>query len=130
MIPVATKDAPLPSGPYSQAVISGNMVFVSGQIPIDPSNGGIPDGTEDQVRVVLKNLVSVLSAAGVEKGCTIRVTVYLTDMNDFPLMNSIYAETFAAPYPARTCIGVSSLPKGVRIMADAVGEIIDLRSSD
>lgn len=122
MMPVGTKDAPLPSGPYSQAVISGDKVFVSGQIPADPAGGTVPDGTEDQIRIALKNLSSVLSAAGVGKGCVLQVTVYLTDMNDFALMNSVFEETFDTPYPARTCIGVSSLPKGVRIMADAVGE--------
>jgi 2-iminobutanoate/2-iminopropanoate deaminase len=123
MTPVETKDAPLPSGPYSQAVVSGNNVYISGQIPIDPANGMIPGTAEDQIRVALKNLVSVLSAAGVEKGHVLQVTVYLTDMGDFALMNSVYAETFVPPYPARTCVGVSALPKNVRIMADAVGEI-------
>ncbi|MCL2510307.1 MAG: Rid family detoxifying hydrolase [Methanomassiliicoccaceae archaeon] len=123
MIPIETKNAPLPSGPYSQAVISGTAVYVSGQIPTNPENGSIPDGTEDQIRMAMKNTSSILSAAGVKKGCVLRVTVYLTDMNDFALMNSIYKETFSEPYPARTCIGVSSLPKGVKIMIDAVGEL-------
>ena len=123
MIPIETKDAPLPSGPYSQAVVSENTVFVSGQIPVDPADGSIPAGTEDQIRAALKNLISILSAAGVEKGRILRVTVYLTDMSDFALMNSVYKETFSEPYPARTCIGVSSLPKGVKIMVDAVGEL-------
>ncbi|MDR2698575.1 MAG: Rid family detoxifying hydrolase [Candidatus Methanoplasma sp.] len=122
MIPAETKDAPLPSGPYSQAVISGDIVFVSGQIPIDPTDGTVPEGTEDQIRIALNNTISVLSAAGVGKGHVLKVTVYLTDMKDFALMNSIYAKTFYAPYPARTCVEVSSLPKGVRIMVDAVGE--------
>ena len=122
MTPVETKDAPLPSGPYSQAVVSGGMVFVSGQIPIDPNDGTVPDGAEDQIRTALRNTASILSAAGVEKGRTVKVTVYLTDMKDFALMNSVYKETFCAPYPARTCVGVGSLPKGVRIMVDAVGE--------
>jgi len=123
MEPIESKGAPSPSGPYSQAVISGNFVFVSGQIPLDPANGEIPAGTDDQVRVVMKNLISILSAAGVGKGSVLRVTVYLTDMNDFALMNSIYADTFSVPYPARTCVGVSSLPKGARIMVDAIGEM-------
>jgi len=123
MIPIETKDAPLPSGPYSQAVVSENTVFISGQIPADPVDGTIPAGTEDQMRAALKNLTSILSAAGVEKGRVLRVTVYLTDMNDFALMNSVYKETFSEPYPARTCIGVTSLPKGVKIMVDAVGEL-------
>jgi len=122
MTPIETKGAPLPSGPYSQAVLSGNTVYVSGQIPADPADGTIPEGTEDQIRSAMRNLLSILSAAGVEKGLVLRVNVYLTDMNDFALMNSVYKETFREPYPARTCIGVSTLPKGVKIMIDAVGE--------
>ena len=122
MMPVKTTDAPLPSGPYSQAVISGNIVFVSGQIPVGPAGGTIPGGTEEQIRLTMKNLISVLSAAGA--GNVLQVTVYLADMNDFALMNSIYTEMFGDPYPARTCIGVSSLPKGVKIMMDAVGELV------
>ncbi|MCL1811199.1 MAG: Rid family detoxifying hydrolase [Methanomassiliicoccaceae archaeon] len=122
MRPIETKDAPLPSGPYSQATVSCNIVFVSGQIPIDPADGTIPDKTEEQFRVTMRNLLSVLSAAGVGRDGILQVTVYLTDMEDFALMNSIYAETFSVPFPARTCIGVSSLPKGVKIMVDAVGE--------
>ncbi|MCL2318048.1 MAG: Rid family detoxifying hydrolase [Methanomassiliicoccaceae archaeon] len=123
MKPVRTDKAPLPAGPYSQAVITGNLVFVSGLIPTSPSDGKIPEGTEEQIRLTLKNVVSVLEAAGVGKGKVIKVSVYLTDMNDFSLMNSIYEKTFSSPYPARTCIGVTSLPKGVKIMIDAVGEI-------
>ena len=122
MITVKTNDAPLPSGPYSQAVISGNIVYVSGQIPVDSVSGKTPDSAEGQIRTAIGNLISILSAAGVGKDHVLRVTVYLTDMSDFALMNSIYAETFIAPYPARTCIGVSSLPKGVKIMVDAIGE--------
>ncbi|MCL1979061.1 MAG: Rid family detoxifying hydrolase [Methanomassiliicoccaceae archaeon] len=123
MDPLETKDAPLPSGPYSQAIRSGSFVFVSGQIPIDPIGGTVPVGTADQIRIAMRNLISILSAAGVGKGCILKVTVYLTDMNDFALMNSIYAEAFGVPYPARTCIGVSSLPRGAKIMVDAVGEV-------
>ena len=122
MMPIRTETAPLPAGPYSQAVISRRFVFVSGLIPTDPADGRIPDGTEDQIRLTLRNVISVLSAAGVERGHVVKVSVYLTDMNDFALMNSIYAETFSEPYPARVCIGVTSLPKNVKIMIDAVGE--------
>ena len=122
MIPIRTDDAPLPSGPYSQAVISGNTVYVSGQIPIDPVRGMIPDGISEQVTLVMNNLISILSAAGVNRDHVLRVTIYLMDMSDFALMNSLYEDFFTAPYPARTCIGVSSLPKGVKIMIDAIGE--------
>jgi 2-iminobutanoate/2-iminopropanoate deaminase len=125
MRPVVTKEAPLPAGPYSQAVVSGNLLFVSGLIPTDPISGAIPEGMEEQVRLVMKNLTAVLKAGGVGGGNVVKVSIYLTDMNDFALMNGIYKETFCEPFPARTCIGVVSLPKGVRIMADAIGEITD-----
>jgi 2-iminobutanoate/2-iminopropanoate deaminase len=124
MRPVETKDAPLPAGPYSQGIVSGNLVFVSGMIP-NHIDGRIPDGIEEQIRTVLRNVTAVLSAAGVGKGSVVKVSVYLTDMNDFALMNSIYKETFGVPYPARTCIGVVSLPKGVKIMVDAIGEVTE-----
>ena len=123
MIPVRTEKAPLPAGPYSQAVISDKLVFVSGLIPTDPADGRIPERTEDQIGLTLQNVMSVLSAAGVKKGHVTKVSVYLTDMNDFALMNSIYSRMFSEPYPARTCVGVVSLPKNVKIMIDAVGEI-------
>ena len=123
MRPIRTENAPLPAGPYSQAVASGKLVFVSGLIPTDPVNGKIPEGTEEQIRLTLKNVTAVLTAAGVGRGKVIKVSVYLTDMNDFALMNSIYSETFSTPYPARVCVGVTSLPKGVKIMIDAIGEI-------
>ncbi len=120
---IITKNAPPPAGPYSQAVVSDGFVYASGQIPIDPVSGVMPEGIEDQTKMVLKNLISILSAAGVGKNGILKVTVYLTDMNDFGSMNSIYSETFTAPFPARTCIGVSSLPKGAKIMMDAVGAL-------
>jgi 2-iminobutanoate/2-iminopropanoate deaminase len=102
-------------------VLSGGRIFVSGQISIDPKSGTMPAGMEDQARTALKNLLTILSSAGA--GGILSTTVYLTDMNDFSVMNSVYSEMFATPYPARTCIGVSSLPKGAKIMIDAIGEI-------
>jgi 2-iminobutanoate/2-iminopropanoate deaminase len=113
----------MPAGPYSQAVVSGNKVFVSGQIPIDPNSGTMASGTEDQIRTAFGNLLGILRSAGADG--ILSTTVYLTDMDDFPAMNSIYSEMIGAPFPARTCIGVSSLPKGARIMVDAIGEIAD-----
>lgn len=121
MIPVQTDLAPIPSGPYSQAVRSNDLVFSSGQIPMDPKTMLIPDDVSEQIRTVLRNLVEVMSAGGAKE--ILFVTIYLTDMNDFQTMNSVYSEFFASPYPARTCVGVATLPKGVRIMADAVGRV-------
>lgn len=123
MIPITTEDAPAPAGPYSQAVISGGFIFTSGQIPVEPGTGKTPDRIEDQIKLVLNNLFSIISAGGSVPANIVSVTIYLTDMENFQIMNSIYAEFFKSPYPARICIGVNSLPKGAKIMADAIGRI-------
>ena len=116
------KDGVAPSGPYSLAVISDGTVYVSGQIPVDPADGRMPEGTEEQIRQAMKNLISILSETDIGTRDLLKVTVYLTDMKDFDLMNSVYAEMFGPAYPARTCVGVSSLPKGAKIMIDAICE--------
>ena len=118
---ILTDDAPLPVGPYSQAIISNDTVIVSGQIPLDPKTGIIPDCISEQATLVFSNLMSILNAAGVMKGRIMQVTVYLTNMDDFNVVNDIYKRFFSEPFPARTCIGVSALPKGSKIMADALG---------
>lgn len=108
-------------GPYSQAIVSGNLVFTAGEIPIDPQSGNIPETVEGQVELAMKNLMAVLSAAGVSNNHVASVTVHLTDIADFPVMNQIYAKFFQEPFPARTCVEVSALPKGVKIMVSAIG---------
>ena len=118
---VHTDNAPRPVGPYSQATVSGNIVAVSGQIPIDPMTGEMPNDIEAQTRTVLSNLLAIFEASGVKDGNILSVTVYLSDMEDFPIVNSIYKNSFNGIYPARSCIGVNALPKGAKVMMDALG---------
>lgn len=118
---ISTTKAPMAAGPYSQAIVAGNLVMTAGEIPVDPSTGAVPNTTEDQTRLALNNLWAVLTAAGVKKDGVVLVTVHLADMNDFSKVNLIYAEFFTQPYPARTCVAAAALPKGVRIMVSAIG---------
>jgi len=121
---VNTNKAPAAIGPYSQAIISGNTVFTSGQIPIDPATGEVVNGgIEAQTRRVLENLKAVLEAAGTSMSNVIKTTVFINDMGNFAVVNSIYGEFFSAPYPARSCVEVSKLPKGVEIEIEAVAVI-------
>jgi len=109
---VSTPDAPAAIGPYSQAIKSGNMLFLSGQIPLDPATGAlVPGGIEAQTRQVFTNIGAILEAAGASFGHVVSATVYVADMNDFAKVNEIYATYFAAPAPARATVQVARLPK-------------------
>jgi len=117
---VSTKEAPAAIGPYSQALVSGELVFTSGQIPLDPETGLLV-GTdiEAQTQQVMKNLGAVLSAAGASFESALKTTCYLADMADFAAFNKIYAEYFTGK-PARSCVAVKSLPKGALVEVEAV----------
>ena len=117
---ITTEKAPAAVGPYSQAVVAGNLVFVSGQIPVDPATGNIPEDIVDQARQALTNLGEVLRASGSGLDKAVRVTVFITDISAFGKVNEVYAEFFKEPYPSRSCIEVSKLPKGVKIEIDAI----------
>jgi len=118
---VQTDKAPKAIGPYSQAIIANGFVFCSGQIPIDPATGNLIDGTiEDETRQVLKNLGAVLEAAGSSYDEVVKTTVFLKDMNDFAKMNTVYAEFFKAPSPARATVQAAGLPKNVKVEIEAV----------
>ncbi len=118
---VATDRAPQAIGPYSQATIAGGLVFTAGQIALDPATGVVStDTVEDQTRQVFRNLEAVLSAAGTDLSRVVKATVFLADMNDFPAMNTIYAEAFGDHKPARSTVAVAGLPKGVRVEIDLV----------
>ena len=109
---VSTPNAPAAIGPYSQAVKSGNMLFLSGQIPLDPATGAlVPGGIEAQTRQVFTNIGAILQAAGASFGHVVSATVYVADMNDFAKVNEIYATYFTAPAPARATVQVARLPK-------------------
>lgn len=119
--PVSTDSAPAAIGPYSQAIIAGRTVYTSGQIPLDPATGELVEGDiATQARRVFDNLRAVCAAAGTDFGSVARVGIYLIDLGDFAAVNAVMAEYFSVPYPARSTVGVGSLPKGARVEIDLV----------
>jgi len=119
--PIHTDSAPAAIGPYSQATRAGNTVFFSGQIPLDPATGNVVEGgIEAQARRAFDNLKAVAEAAGGSMADIVRVGLYLTDLSQFAAVNVVMAEYFESPYPARSTIEVSALPKGVLFEVDAV----------
>jgi len=120
---IKTNNAPLAIGPYSQAVISNNVVFTSGQIPVNPLTGEIPEGIEAQANQVFENLKNLLEASGTGIEKVIKTTVFIQNMEDFPILNQIYEAYFTKPYPARSCVEVSKLPKNVLVEVEAIAEI-------
>ena len=122
---ISTKKAPAAIGPYSQAIQVGNLVYTSGQIPIDPSTGAfVEGGIKEQTRQSLTNVKSILEEAGLSMSNVVKTTVFLTDMNDFADMNVVYAEFFAEPYPARSAVAVKTLPKGALVEIEVVAAIV------
>ena len=121
---ISTPDAPQAIGTYSQAVKCGNTVYVSGQIPLDPTTGELVKGEmEIQIRRVFDNLKAIITAAGGDFSRVAKVNVFLTDLAHFPLVNKVMSEYFSEPYPARAAIGVAALPKGAQVEADCVVEL-------
>lgn len=117
---ISTTDAPKAVGPYSQAVEAGSTVYVSGQIPVVPSDGTIPDGIEAQTAQSLRNVGAILGAAGLGYSDVVKTTVLLADIADFKAMNAVYAEYFTEDQPARACYQVAALPLGVKVEIEAV----------
>ncbi|MGE0354886.1 MAG: RidA family protein [Gemmatimonadales bacterium] len=118
---VSTPKAPKAIGPYSQAIIIGDLVFTAGQIALDPASGQMVEGgIREQSERVMKNLEAVLEAAGSDMSRIVRTTVYLTDMEDFAEMNEIYGKALGGHKPARSTVAVSALPRGARVEIDAV----------
>jgi 2-iminobutanoate/2-iminopropanoate deaminase len=118
---VATDHAPKAIGPYSQAVVSGSLLFCSGQIPLDPATGQVVAGDIGaQTRRVLTNLGAVLAAAGASFDHVVKTTVYLADMEDFAAMNAVYGEFFTSPAPARSTIEAARLPRDARLEIDVI----------
>jgi len=120
---VRTEKAPLPIGPYSQAVRSGGLLFLAGQIGIDPASGLLAEGTEAQTRQVMENIKSVLEEAGASMDDVVRCDIHLVDLEEFKLVNRIYAYYFTPPYPARLTVQAAALPKGARVEIAAVATI-------
>ena len=118
---VSTESAPAAVGPYSQGIVCGNLLFVSGQLPLDPASGELIEGTmEEKTRQVLNNLRAIIEAAGGGLQDVVKTTVFLKDMNDFGAMNSVYPEYFPDTPPARAAVQVAALPKGADIEIEAV----------
>lgn len=117
---IATSSAPTAVGPYSQAVAAGPFVFVSGQLPVDPATGAIPDGTAAQAERAFANVLAILAAAGLGPESIVKTTVFLADLADFAAVNEVYARAFRAPFPARSCVQVAAIPKGARLEVEAI----------
>jgi reactive intermediate/imine deaminase len=121
---IHSDDAPAAIGTYSQAVRSGNLVFLSGQIPLDPATMEVVEGGfDDRARRVFDNLQAVAKAAGGDLNQVVKLTIYLTDLGNFATVNAVMEDYFDPPYPARAAVGVAALPKGVDVEADAILEL-------
>lgn len=120
---ICTKNAPAAVGPYSQAIDCGDLVFLSGQIPLVPETGLVADGgLEAQAHQMFANIKAVLAEAGMSLSNVVKTAVFMTDLSQFAAFNAIYAEYFKAPYPARSCVEVSALPKGVLVECELIAK--------
>ena len=118
---ISTTNAPQAIGPYSQAVKTKNLMFISGQIPLDPTTGNLVEGSiEDEANQVLKNLKSICEAAGYTLDDAVKITIFLTDLGNFSVVNDVMKEHFSEPYPARATVEVSGLPLGVNVEIEAI----------
>lgn len=118
--PIYTKQAPAAIGPYSQAIDLGEIVFTSGQIPVDPLTGSIPLDIKEQARQSLENVKAILEEAGSGMDKVIKTTVFISDMAQFAAVNEVYETFFTEPYPARSCVEVARLPKDVMVEIEAI----------
>ncbi len=117
---IATTSAPGAIGPYSQAINTGSFLFASGQIPINPATGEIPEGITAQTSQALANVKAILAEAGLTVDNVVKTTVFLADMNDFAAMNEVYAQNFTEPFPARSAVAVKTLPKNVLVEVEVI----------
>ena len=121
---IHTDSAPAAIGPYSQAIQIGDLLFVSGQVPIDPSTGAVVEGDiKAQAQQSLNNLKAILNAAGTNMGAVVKTTVFQADMNDFAAMNEVYAQFFQEPFPARSAVQVGRLPKDAKVEIEAIAQL-------
>jgi len=118
---VKTAKAPEAIGPYSQGMVAGGFLFISGQIPLDPATGAVEgSNVEEQTGRVMENISAILEASGAGMEDIVKTTIYLEDIDDFSAVNSVYSGFLRPPYPARATVGVKSLPKGVKVEIDAI----------
>lgn len=121
---ISSPDAPAAIGPYSQAIRTGNLLFVSGQLPVNPGTGAVVEGdAKAQAAQSCANLAAILAEAGASLASVVKTTVFITDMAHFPLVNEAYAAAFAAPFPARSCVAVRALPLGCLVEIEAVAAL-------
>lgn len=121
---LATDNAPAAIGPYAQAVMTGNLLFTSGQIALDPQTGNVAEGgIREQTAQIMKNLSAILAEAGVDFSAVVKTTCFLADMNDFAAFNEVYGAAFGTHKPARSCVAVRTLPKGVLAEVEVIAEI-------
>jgi 2-iminobutanoate/2-iminopropanoate deaminase len=121
---IQTDHAPAAIGPYSQGMVSGGLLFTSGQLPIDPTTGKIPEGSiEDKAHIVFKNLEAIAAAAGTALDNAVKTTVFLADIANFQAVNQVYAQYFKEPYPARSAFQVAALPLGADVEVEAIFQI-------
>jgi 2-iminobutanoate/2-iminopropanoate deaminase len=124
MKPITTSNAPAAIGPYSQAIKAGNTIYISGQLPIDPATGEFKEGCiRCKARQSLNNIKNILQAEGLTMSHIVKVTILLTDINDFAAVNEVYADFFQPPFPARSAFAVAALPKGAPIEIEAIAHI-------
>ena len=122
---INTDKAPAAIGPYSQAILAGNLVFVSGQLPVDPATGNFAEGgIKELTRQSLTNMKNILEAEGLKMSQVVKTTVFLADMADFAEMNEVYAEFFEKPFPARSAIAIKTLPKNARVEIECIASEI------
>ena len=121
---ISTSKAPGAIGPYSQAIRTGNLIFVSGQLPVDPTTGNFAEGgIKELTRQSLLNVQHILEEAGTDMAHVVKTTVFLADMADFADMNEVYAQFFEAPFPARSAVAIKTLPKNARVEIECVAEV-------
>ena len=118
--PISTANAPAAIGPYSQGIAAGSTVYVSGQLPIDPATGAMPEGIQAQTAQALKNITNILAEQGMTLDNVVKTTVFLADLADFVPMNEVYGQFFSQPYPARSAVQVAKLPKDAPIEIESI----------
>lgn len=121
-VKIESGNAPKAIGPYSQAVLVDDTLYVSGNIPVNPKSGDVADGIVNQSKQVLENMKAVLNEAGMDFENVVKTTAFLTDLSNFATFNEIYASYFVAPYPARSCVEVSKLPKNVLVEVECIAK--------
>jgi len=117
---ISTEQAPAAIGPYSQALDLGNLVYLSGQIPVNPSTGVIPESIEEQTKQSMENVSAILQEAGLTLSHVIKTTIFLSDLADFAAMNAVYESFLTKPYPARSCVQVAAIPKGAKVEIECI----------